>query len=103
MPEGANNPADFCKDGTIDKEGTQLCQQNNPRGVCCQPPESTPTPEPSPTPIPTETPIPTPTPTLPPDVTPTVTPVPSDTPTPTLACVLPTIEVHVECATCGDQ
>lgn len=103
MPEGTDNPADFCKDGTMDKAGTQLCQQKNPRSVCCQPPEKTPTPEPSPTPIPTETPIPTPTPTLPPEVTPTVTPVPSDTPTPTLACVLPTIEVQVECATCGGQ
>lgn len=69
------------------------CTINGGAGICCMPLTSTPTPTATPTSTPTPTPTRTPTP------SPTVT----GTPPPTRACVLPTIDVEVECATCGAE
>lgn len=93
LPDGVD-PSQLCKEGTIDKAGSAACSTNGTQGICCEPPVDTP--PPSETPTPTETPTPGP--------SETPTPGPSETPTPeiTRACVLPTLDIEVECLQCGD-
>lgn len=90
LPDGVD-PSELCKEGTIDKAGSAACSTNGTQGICCEPPGEVTEP---------------PTPTDEPEVTPTtpVTQEPSESPTPevTQACVLPTLDIQVECQQCGD-
>jgi hypothetical protein len=97
-----------CATSSSSASADTQCTSSTPGGggYCCPPvkPSETPTPTEEPTRTPTPSPSPTPTETPTPTNTPSPTPpgeTPTSTPPITPACILPKIDVQVECAVCG--